>query len=192
MYRCFYRSRRKPKGLTLVEMMVGMAISSMVIIALMALTIMVGKIHKSVHAQQRALASAKSAMEGLGGLNREIRMAEQGTLGLNGWGNRIVYQIKGEVGQREIELTAGADGDIMTPWDNELVARDSGGNETVIADWLAPKDVQGAFHCLGAYTPLTVNMRAGDPVGDPSVAQTGPGVQGAEIHIMISPRNSGG
>ena len=185
--------------------MVAAAIGAMVTFSVASISIMVGRLHKSVFAQQHALHQATKAIEAL---NREIRAAsapllvfdDEGKPALQG--NRVDFvRLNGAI-TRRITLIS-ADGDMATPWDNSLIFDpdiDRPGDEIVIAKGIAPTDPAGAFIYGGAQTPLTVRMRTGDPIvtGDDeaSVAlrekantMTGPGLQGVEINITVAPRN---
>jgi prepilin-type N-terminal cleavage/methylation domain-containing protein len=186
------------RGFTLVEIMVSSAISLAVAIGLTTLAITAGRLGRAVFYQQISLKNAQGAIEGI---NREIRLATTPLRVVDNagaaaaQGNRVLLSRLGEPpGHRAIELVS-ADGDLKTPWDNTLVYdpnTDVGGDELVIAHWVTPIEEAGGFRYGGATTPLTVWMRAGDPVGEGApVADTrsGPGMQGAEINITVAPRN---
>jgi prepilin-type N-terminal cleavage/methylation domain-containing protein len=197
------KSQTAPRrGFTLVETMVSVAIFSLVAAAVMGLFVMSARFFASISSQTRALKYAKSAMEGPHGLNREIRQAvaplKPVTPGADGWFNAVEFTHFGETQLRRIELRPGADGDLTTPWDNELVYQpESGesGNEVVISKWLTPVRNgagtlnSGIFSYADATRNLIVRARVGDPVGNEATYITGPGLQGAEINITVSPRN---
>jgi prepilin-type N-terminal cleavage/methylation domain-containing protein len=195
------RSRGR-RGFTLVESMMAVLIFSLVSVALMGLFLMSIRFFASISSQTRSLSYAKSAMEGPHGLNREIRKAvaplKPVTPGADGWFNAVEFNYFGEAQLRRIELRPGADNDLNTPWDNELVYQSTSGDssdEAVIARWLAPVQNaagvrnSGIFSYTDATRNLIVRARVGDPVGDTAPHITGPGLQGAEINITVSPRN---
>lgn len=191
------------RGFTMVEVLVAALVFSLVSVAVMGLFLMTGRFFKSITSEQRSLRYAKSAIDGVHGISREIRLgvaplAPVGAPGADGWFNAIEYSYFGETEKRRIELRPGQDGDINTPWDNELVyqpASGDSGDEVVIAKWLAParNDSGGLNSGIFSYTDATTNLivraRVGDPVGNASAHITGPGLQGAEINITVSPRN---
>jgi type II secretory pathway pseudopilin PulG len=182
--------------------MVSVAIFALVAAAVMGLFVMSARYFASISSQTRSLKYAKSAMEGPHGLNREIRNAvaplKPVTPEADGWFNAVEFAYFGETQLRRIELRPGADGDLATPWDNELVYQPSSGDSTdeaVIAKWLAPvRNASGVLNSgIFSYTDATRNLivraRVGDPVGNDAPYVTGPGLQGAEINITVSPRN---
>jgi type II secretory pathway pseudopilin PulG len=182
------------RGVTLAEVTMAMAISTIVSIAIMSLFLMVSHLHKSIFSQQVALQDAKRAIEMM---NREVRLAEAplrlvDDLDGDNWSNAIEFTRPGESTVRRIELNPGEDGDQSTPWDNVLVFyadKDLTTGTLLLAEHLAYTDAKGAFHYNGAHTPLEVNLRVGDTIYDADMANTGKQFQGAEIHITISPRN---
>jgi type II secretory pathway pseudopilin PulG len=187
----------------MMETLVAALVFSLVSLAVMGLFLMTIRFFSSITSEQRSLRYAKSAIDGLHGINREIRLGVApltpvGTPGADGWFNAIEYSYFGQTEKRRIELRPGQDGDINTPWDNELVYQPASGNsgdEVVIAKWLAPvrndsgELNSGIFSYTDATTNLIVRARVGDPVGDTAPHITGPGLQGAEINITVSPRN---
>ena len=193
------RERNRRKGMTLVEIVIAGAISSMVAVGLMSLSVTAGRLGRSINYQQKSLWEAKAAIEGL---NREIRMAttplrvvdDDGNAAQ--WGNRVEFQRLNEAsGRRSIELVSD-DNDLMTPWDNRLIFdpnTNSNGDEIELAQWLTPLDVRGAFFYRGVVAPLQIQMRCGDSLGvdDDSIndSHSGPGTQGMEISIFTAPRN---
>ncbi len=187
-------TQRFRRGVTLAEVTMAMAISTIVSIAIMSLFIMTSHLHKSIFNQQIALKDAKRAIEMM---NREIRLAEApltlvGDADGDNWSNAIEFSRPGETTVRRIELQAGDDDDHTTPWDNALIYyanKDFTTGTLILAPHLAYTDSRGAFHYNGAHTPLTVDLRVGDTIADADMAHTGKKFQGAEIHITISPRN---
>ncbi|MFW6303361.1 MAG: PilW family protein [Candidatus Sumerlaeota bacterium] len=184
----------KKRAFTLVEIGLALSVSTVVSIAIIGIVMMSSHLHKSIFHQQIALKDAKRAIEMM---NRELRLAES-PLNLvdadgDNWGNAVEFSRPGETTVRRIELLPGDDDDQTTPWDNVLVyyedVDDEDGATLQIAPHLAFTDEKGAFHYVGSHTPLTVNLRVGDTVEDPDMANTGKYFQGAEIHITISPRN---
>ena len=194
---------RARRGFTLVETMVAALLFSLVSLAAMGLFLFILRFDKSITSQTRSLRYAKSAIDGSFGVNREIRLAVAplapvGARGADGWFNAVEYHYYGETQKRRIELKFGLDGNINTPWDNELVYQPtsgSTGDEVVIAKWLAPvRNASGGLNSgIFSYTDATMNLivhaRVGDPVGNESPEITGPGLQGSEINISVSPRN---
>jgi len=201
--RSIFRRLGRRRGFTMMETLVAALVFSLVSIAVMGLFLMTIRFFSSITSEQRSLRFAKSAIDGLHGINREIRLGVApltpvGTPGADGWFNAIEYSYFGQTEKRRIELRPGQDGDINTPWDNELVYQPASGNsgeEVVIAKWLAPvrnnsgELNSGIFSYTDATTNLVVRARVGDPVGETSAHITGPGLQGAEINITVSPRN---
>lgn len=184
--------------MTLTEMMISISILFMVMASLMGLMTMVGRMHKAIFFQQRILKHAKQALEGPHGVNREIRLA-RAPLNLvdpdgNGWSNQIRFQRLGDAVTREFRLDPGPDGDMQQPHDNSLIYDPdigTGGDEVVVCTMIQPDDASlGAFSYTSALTPLIFRARIGDPLNDAGIAETGRGVQGAEINVTIAPRNN--
>ena len=186
------------QGYTLVELLISCAISAMVAISLVGLVMTVSRLSQGVFYQQLALQQAQSTTEGI---NREIRLATTPLRVVNdagasvAQGNCVLFSRLGEpADSRSFQLLAG-DNDLMTPYDNTLVYDPDTsvtGDERVVAKWLSPLDPAGVFRYGGTTTPLTVWLRAGDPVGGDSAAanaHSGPGLQGVEINIAVAPRN---
>lgn len=190
--------RRHAQGLTLVELLIASAISSMVGIGLVGLAIMTGRLDKSISRQQLCMHEAQTAIEGI---NAQIRLATTPLriVDANGktatQGNRVEFKCIGDAKDwsRSIELIS-ADNDLMTPWDNRLMYDpDTGadGDEVEFAHWVAPIDPAGAFSNTGAQKPLEVHLRAGDPANAKQnyLFTSGPGRQGVEVNIAVAPRN---
>lgn len=201
--RFYYHPRR---GITLAELMIASGLSLILTTALGALLYMTMRIDKSVFNQQNALHQAKKAMEAL---NLEIRLATTplNVLDADGnpaqEGNRVEFQRVGDEAAgvtRSFELVDN-DGNMASPWDNRFVYDpdiDEDDDEIIVARGIAPVNDEGAFAYQGGRNPLMVLMRTGDwiPDDDDSLdmeyqarAATGPGLQGVEINIAISPRN---
>lgn len=192
------RRMRPRAGITLVEFLMASGLFAIVAAGLVSLSIMVGRMQKSIYSQQMALKNAKKTIETM---NREIRLAKAPLrlLDANGnpaqAGNRVEFSRWGETTVRSIELISDDD-DFTTPWDNTLLYDPDitvGGDEVEVTKSISPIQQGAAFRYTGATTPLTVKMRTGDPVGvedtKASDAYTGPGMQGFEINITVAPRN---
>jgi len=174
----------------------------MVLLSLMGLMISVLRSQKGTLSQQISLYRAKQAIERI---NMQIRLSVQGTIRVINaagnpaqQGNRVEFTRSGETIPAAIQLTAGADGDFNTAWDNRLMyyakASDNSG-AMEIARGISTPDANGAFTYRSATTPLTVRMRTGDiattstTVKDKQDAMSGRGMQGVEINITVGPRN---
>ncbi|NQU45256.1 hypothetical protein HQ520_18390 [bacterium] len=179
----------------MVEILVAATLSIAVAIALAALIITVSRMNHSVLYQQQSLRQAKTAIERI---NIEIRRATLPVRVVNPaglpalQGNAIQFSRLGEPPYQHSIRIVSEDGDLMTPWDNALVYTPAGGDDEQIARWVTPIEKNGAFRYSGATAPLTVWMRAGDPVDEDlndASARSGPGLQGVEINITVAPRN---
>lgn len=195
------RSHRK-SAMSLVEIMIGGAIASMLMVGVVSVTTWVASGLKGSFFQQQANQEAKLAIEAI---NREIRLAAAPLTVLNGagqpapQGDKVEFSRAGEAAVRAIELLPGPDGDLATPWDNLLIFDPDtavAGDEMTIARMIGRVDAAGIFQYAGAASPLIVSMRAGDPAGDitaslaaESMTRTGRGTQSVEINIVVAPRN---
>jgi len=207
------------RGFTMVEVMIAGGISAALGMGMISLTVMAQRIMKGNFSQQMAITNAKGAIDGLFGLNRQFGMAlssgasapqvfdKAGKVTTVGWGNRVDFSWPTDAAgkRRRFELRPGPDGDMFTPWDNVFVYvpdTSKNGNEIVVATGISPLNSDGAFRFRDATTPLTVQMRAGDPMlrpgdaktisqsqRDNSDAHTGKGFQGVEINITVAARN---
>lgn len=166
----------------------------MLLIALSAsgLTIIGGRLYKIIRTQQQALGYAKQATERI---NRAIHTASTPVI-VNPapTGNRVTFKRSNDGIAQAFELKS-TDDDMKTPWDNELIYdpdTTANGDEIVVARWLVPIDPAGAFTNPGGDTPLIVRMRCGDPIGSEKkyLFTSGPGLQGIEINLAVSPRNA--
>lgn len=206
-YRPSIFTRRQRCGFTIVEVMIAALISILVAVSLMTATIMISGIAKSIRSQQRFSMNGKKAIETI---NREIRLAQSpirvladdGSAVLRG--NRVSYAHEGESpGTREIFIAPG-DNDFNTPWDNTLMLDPDtsvSDNEVEIIGELSPINLAGAFRYRDARTPLTVQIRVGDPTDEDgdgvfdntdthqSDRMSGAKLQGFEINITVAPRN---
>lgn len=197
------RTRRSlSRGMTLLEIMVAGVIGSGVTFSVTSISTFIARGTKGIFFQQQSLKNAKNAIETI---NREIRLATTPlqVFDANGnpasQGNRVEFQRPGDAIVRAFEIEAGPDGDLGTPWDNVLVYDpdiSTDENEVEIARGVYPLNTVGAFVYSGATSPLVVQMRTGDPVGNltpeletMSLTQTGRGTQGMEINITVAPRN---
>ncbi len=211
--------RNRRHGFTMVEVAIAGLISTTLGMGMITLTVMSQRIIKSDFSQQMAIRNAKAAIDGLNGINRQFSMAvssganaprvynSAGAVVANTWANRVEFSRPGDAAgkRRRYLLSPGPDGNMWTPWDNFLQYDPDttvAGNEVIVATGLSPVNSGGAFRFTDATTPLTVQMRVGDPVtrpGDPktitqaeldnSNAHTGKGLQGVEINITVAARN---
>jgi prepilin-type N-terminal cleavage/methylation domain-containing protein len=203
---------RPVRGMTLIEIMIAAAISSVVAFGLIGLIIMSQRILKSNFSQQLSIRNAKRSIDGMNGINAELRMATTDVRVFNNagnqaqQGNRVTFNRPGEPqGRRQLRLNPGPDGDFFTPWDNFLEFdpdTSKNGDEVIVSRNLSPSNSAGAFLYGGAGTPVVVQMRAGDPRPRPGDTKTlseeeilranahsGRGLQGVEINITVAPRN---
>lgn len=177
----------------MIETVVAIGLGAFAMISMIALTVMVGRLSKSTNTQQISLRDAKNAIETI---NRQIRPSVTPVLLIDPdndrWGNAVEFRHYAQTVIRRIELHPGEDGDYYTPWDNVLylfpdVTKTTG--REIIATRIAPIDPRGAFQYNGVVGALNVQLRIGDPLGEPHIYRTGVGIQGAEVNIAISPRN---
>ena len=188
---------RRTSGMSLIEVMVSTSLSMVFLIALSSLSIMVHRSSRSIFYQQFSVKEARSTIEGV---NRQIRLATLPLIVTNdAWepmeqGNRIQFQHFGEeMGARSLELVS-KDDDLMTAWDNKLLFdpdTSSDGNEIVMAKWLTPTESAGMFSYSQEDSSLVIRLRIGDPTinGGSDDPRSGPGMQGIDIDIKVSPRN---
>src|SRR5436305_9308684 len=93
--------RRNRRGFTMIELTIAGSISTALGIGMASLTMMAQRIVKGDFSQQIAIKNAKSAVDGLYGINREFSMAvasgaaapqvfdSAGKATTTGWGNRV-------------------------------------------------------------------------------------------------------
>lgn len=186
-------------GYTIVEVLIATAISALVGIAAVNLTIMSRRMEKSIFSQQRELSDARKAIETF---NSQIRMATTplSVVDSSGnsatQGNRVLFARNGEAaGKRAIELKS-VDSDMTTPGDNTLIYDPDtsvANNEIIVARMISTTDTAGAFRYVDSRSPLQTFLRVGDPsagTGQAAAnAATGANWQGVEINISVAPRN---
>jgi len=183
--------------------MIASSIGLMIATSVIALTIVSGRMYKSIQAQQRFLRDAKKATETI---SRQFRYAtqdlpvyimNQGSVPNRGY--RVQFSRAGETAIRAFYINPGADNNYDTPWDNTLVYDpniNTSGDEKVIAKYVTTSREGGCFTYMDATSPLEVNIRIGDPVINATAiilrtsnAYTGPGMQGCEVNFYVGPRN---
>lgn len=190
-------SARCRRGFSIIELMISAAIGSMLSIAILTSTILSSQMARATFSQQRAIHDTKSITETL---NREIRLAAAPLAVFDADGQpaprgyRVDFSHPAQPGvTRRFELVSD-DGDWMTPLDNRLVFDPDitiDGDEVALATGITPSEAAGIFAYGGASTPLTVQLRLGDPAAGDAESDlvTGRGPQGVEINLTVSPRN---
>ncbi len=195
--------RRRCQGFTLTEVMIAAAVSMFVAVGAFSLTIMSGRLDKSIASQQRFMKDARRAIEWL---NRELRVAttdvmspisvydDDGDAAVRG--NRVEFSRSGEAAGLRAFYLESDDDDMMTPWDNRLFYdpnTGAAGDEILVSRDIAPVNPNGAFQYEGASEPVVIQMRTGDPANSTNEqedwANSGANLQGVEINIRIAPRN---
>lgn len=187
-----YRSNASHRGFTLLEITLAVSLTFMVAVSASGLSVLAGRLYKIIRTQQQALGYAKQATETI---NRAIHTASTPVIVSPApTGNRVTFKRSDSAITQAFELKS-VDKDMNTPWDNELIYDPDtsvNGDEILVARWLVPIDAAGAFTNPGGDTPLLVRMRCGDPVDSKNkyLFTSGPGMQGIEINLAVSPRNT--
>lgn len=191
--------RTRQRAFTLTELMIASAIGLMAGVGLMSLTVFSARMARSITVQQRAVQFARSATEGINAAVRPsstpLRVLDDSNNAAIS-GNTVELAWPGEdLGRRTIRLVSDDD-DLQTPWDNRLVYDPDttvAGDEIVLAQWVTPKPNTNLFTYQGLASGLIVQLRIGDSLAAGMTAlndaHSGPGLQGADVNITVSPRN---